>query len=488
MYGRSRLPTAFIIMFAASLTRLAGSVALRRNLVCPNFRCFVSHQYPSTHEIYRLSRRYLSSIEKDDNETPPPMIHIYQEWTLDQDLLLWEKRKEPLPVLASILGRGLRGVESRLAKLSDAESSAYQRLFCGAETSHQEESKKLIPAGEILRRIQWDHNLDEKDFRVVHYDRVDDAMVESHMDTPNTSIPGDQGKLVFAIPEHRIMKIKYKEQVVWDRERRVDRVYGSMNGNGKTIDQVMKEYDEWKQQRDAEIEWNHQKQREVSSRINQILGLERYALLKDLSSNLVHKNEDAASIEQKDVEAYVQTCLQLFREVRNNPNSSLEPSSIPMTDDDALDTFSELAALLTNDTLRSAILTEIDSYFPKQNVSQKNYVLPELREEDLTESFVRGSGAGGQKINKTSNKVVLIHNPTQIKVECQETRSLQQNRKIARKRLRLKLDEHLNGRHSKERRLAEKRVAKKTRSKARSRARQRKKKAEINASGESGDE
>jgi hypothetical protein len=46
---------------------------------------------------------------------------------------------------------------------------------------------------------------------------------------------------------------------------------------------------------------------------------------------------------------------------------------------------------------------------------------------------VVGSGPGGQSINKTNNNVQLLHKPTGIQVKCQETRSLQQNRKIARK-------------------------------------------------------
>lgn len=57
---------------------------------------------------------------------------------------------------------------------------------------------------------------------------------------------------------------------------------------------------------------------------------------------------------------------------------------------------------------------------------------------------------------------------TQVRVECQETRSLQQNRKIARKRLRLKVDEYLNGNQSKESRLAEKKISKKRKKKQRS--------------------
>jgi protein subunit release factor A len=48
-----------------------------------------------------------------------------------------------------------------------------------------------------------------------------------------------------------------------------------------------------------------------------------------------------------------------------------------------------------------------------------------LREEDLEEQFVRGSGPGGQSVNKTSN------------------------RKIARSRLKEKLDILYNGEESK---------------------------------------
>jgi len=67
-----------------------------------------------------------------------------------------------------------------------------------------------------------------------------------------------------------------------------------------------------------------------------------------------------------------------------------------------------------------------------------------LNESDLAESFVRGSGPGGQSINKTQNNVQLLHKPTGIRVSCQETRSLEQNRKIARRILLDKLDDISN--------------------------------------------
>ncbi|KAG2041779.1 RF-1 domain-containing protein [Suillus americanus] len=65
--------------------------------------------------------------------------------------------------------------------------------------------------------------------------------------------------------------------------------------------------------------------------------------------------------------------------------------------------------------------------------AHKDREIPELREEDIEESFVRGSGPGGQSINKTQNNVQLLHKPTGFRVACQETRSLQTNRMLARR-------------------------------------------------------
>lgn len=58
---------------------------------------------------------------------------------------------------------------------------------------------------------------------------------------------------------------------------------------------------------------------------------------------------------------------------------------------------------------------------------------PTILETDITEAFLKGTGPGGQKINKTSSAVQLKHLPTGIVIKCQETRSRTQNRKIARR-------------------------------------------------------
>ncbi|KZT11647.1 RF-1-domain-containing protein [Laetiporus sulphureus 93-53] len=76
---------------------------------------------------------------------------------------------------------------------------------------------------------------------------------------------------------------------------------------------------------------------------------------------------------------------------------------------------------------------QIPRFYSQLKKAHKQRVVPELKEEDLEESFVRGSGPGGQSINKTENNVQLLHKPTGIRVACQETRSLNQNRALARK-------------------------------------------------------
>lgn len=58
-----------------------------------------------------------------------------------------------------------------------------------------------------------------------------------------------------------------------------------------------------------------------------------------------------------------------------------------------------------------------------------------ILEEDLEERFILGSGSGGQKINKTSSCVYLKHLPSGHEVSCQESRSREKNREIARTRL-----------------------------------------------------
>jgi peptide chain release factor len=59
------------------------------------------------------------------------------------------------------------------------------------------------------------------------------------------------------------------------------------------------------------------------------------------------------------------------------------------------------------------------------------FVSLDVHPDEIEERFVRGAGAGGQKINKTSSTVWLRHRPTGVEVRCQRERSQSTNRLLA---------------------------------------------------------
>lgn len=72
-----------------------------------------------------------------------------------------------------------------------------------------------------------------------------------------------------------------------------------------------------------------------------------------------------------------------------------------------------------------------------------------INPSEILEQFVKGTGKGGQKVNKTSSTVYLQHLPTRTEVRCQKYREQSKNRLAAYKLLIDKLELLQKGKQSK---------------------------------------
>jgi protein subunit release factor B len=92
----------------------------------------------------------------------------------------------------------------------------------------------------------------------------------------------------------------------------------------------------------------------------------------------------------------------------------------------------------------------------KQEDLQHRMDLLGIKDNDLVEKFILGSGKGGQKINKTSSCVYLKHIPTGIEIKCQKDRSRELNRYLARRELCDRIEKKLHNVQTEKEHLIEK--------------------------------
>ncbi len=101
---------------------------------------------------------------------------------------------------------------------------------------------------------------------------------------------------------------------------------------------------------------------------------------------------------------------------------------------------------------------------------KERMALASVFEEDIEESFILGSGPGGQKTNKTSSTVRLRHAPSSIIIKFGQSRSREMNRWLARRELAEKILEREQSALSARRQAAEKIRRQKRRKSRRQRA------------------
>ncbi|RAL16930.1 DUF504 domain-containing protein [Aspergillus homomorphus CBS 101889] len=84
---------------------------------------------------------------------------------------------------------------------------------------------RLRPAADIINRIIWDPSFDSDNFVIVYEDRFE-GRLEASFNTWKKETTHDE-----FIPQHRVLHIKRRsdEEIVWDRRRRIDKIFSSGN-------------------------------------------------------------------------------------------------------------------------------------------------------------------------------------------------------------------------------------------------------------------
>jgi len=86
----------------------------------------------------------------------------------------------------------------------------------------------------------------------------------------------------------------------------------------------------------------------------------------------------------------------------------------------------------------------------KEQALEKRMARFNVREEDMTEKFIRSSGPGGRHVNATASCVFLLYRPLSIQVKCMIHRSRGMNRFFARRILMDKIESRVLGAQSAE--------------------------------------
>jgi uncharacterized protein (UPF0248 family) len=129
---------------------------------------------------------------------------------------MWPQPLKELRALVVSSGEGFDASDAYFA-LSDEMTSATSN----AEKTPSDSKTKLRPAGDVLKRLQWDSALDLSDFVVVYLDRF-----TGYQELPASSWTSETSDDEF-IPLHRITAFRKLTtgDTVWHRDARIDRIF-----------------------------------------------------------------------------------------------------------------------------------------------------------------------------------------------------------------------------------------------------------------------
>lgn len=118
------------------------------------------------------------------------------------------------------------------------------------EETVDEKKPSMKTADDVVKRILWDGNLPTDEFLVGYIDRFL-GIQEKYFTSFSWEDIASVDYNVLAVPKHRIQYFKYRDITVWDKNRRLDNVFGSA-GSKLTIYDVIEQYNNKKAENDGD--------------------------------------------------------------------------------------------------------------------------------------------------------------------------------------------------------------------------------------------
>lgn len=107
--------------------------------------------------------------------------------------------------------------------------------------TENEKKPSMKTADDVINRILWDGELERDQFLVGYIDRFT-GLQEKYFTAFSWEDIASVDYNVLAVPKHRIQYFKYKDIKVWDKNQRLDNVFGSL-GSNTTLYDVINNYE-----------------------------------------------------------------------------------------------------------------------------------------------------------------------------------------------------------------------------------------------------
>ena len=157
---------------------------------------------------------------------------------LDQFLKNEDHTGKPLVAHAVAARQWLEdnGVPPTVAVPQSAAKSKAKKKHRSVESDHTvgAPKRKMRTASDVIKRIQWQKELNPEDFTVGYLDRFLGVQEKQFEAFSWEDIATVDDYAVLAIPKHRIQYFKYRGTLIWDKPSRLDNVFGS-TGSGITL-------------------------------------------------------------------------------------------------------------------------------------------------------------------------------------------------------------------------------------------------------------